>query len=109
MFIKLNIFGLKCKVFNKNQMYEHKTMYQTAIGVHATKFNFIFNPFNCVNHEDNCFDELGKFTCFKCFDGTIISNNQVCNRVVDCEDLSDECLCENCKVKPLCEVFYKQI
>ena len=107
--IKLNLFGLKCVVFNEQLRYEHKTIYQTAIGLHASTLNFTFNPFKCVNQEDHCFDELGKLTCFKCFDGTIISNNQVCNGVVDCEDLSDECLCENCKVKPLCEVFYKQI
>ena len=101
MLIKLNVFGLKCIVFNGYLLYERKTIYQYFIGKPKD-----FNNFKCVNEEDTCFDELGKSTCFKCLDGTIISNNQVCNGVVDCQDLSDKCPCEDCKVKPLCEAFY---
>ena len=38
---------------------------------------------------------FNKLRCFKCLDGTmVISRDQVCNKIIDCSDLSDECLCD---------------
>ena len=62
--------------------------------------------FYCENKEDKCFNKFKILTCFRCFDGTIILNSQVCDGIIDCQDLSDECTCENSKVKPLCNLFY---
>ena len=62
--------------------------------------------FYCENKEDKCFNKFKILTCFRCFDGTIILNSQVCDGIIDCQDLSDECTCENSKVKPLCKYFY---
>ena len=32
----------------------------------------------------------------------------MCDGKIDCQDLSDECTCENSKVKPFCDVFYNK-
>ncbi|XP_076809777.1 uncharacterized protein LOC143452620 [Clavelina lepadiformis] len=49
----------------------------------------------CTDKSDLCFQN-NSFTCFRCLDGRlIISRSQVCNGIVDCYDLSDECLCED--------------
>jgi len=38
---------------------------------------------------------LDKTKCFECLDGTMIINrNGVCDKIMDCSDLSDECLCD---------------
>ena len=66
------------------------------------------NKFYCENQEDKCFNNFKELTCFRCFDGTIILNSQVCDGIIDCKDLSDECTCETSRVKPLCKYFYNK-
>uniref|UniRef100_H2XXE8 G-protein coupled receptors family 1 profile domain-containing protein n=1 Tax=Ciona intestinalis TaxID=7719 RepID=H2XXE8_CIOIN len=45
--------------------------------------------------EKNC--SYGKLNCFQCHDDQkmLISTKQVCDGVIDCYDLSDECYCSN--------------
>ncbi|XP_078492175.1 uncharacterized protein LOC144747763 [Ciona intestinalis] len=52
----------------------------------------------CADDSDNCFID-GKLKCFKCLDGKLLlSPNQVCDGIIDCFDLSDECLCDDQEV-----------
>ena len=49
----------------------------------------------CEDKSDLCFAN-GTFTCSRCLsDNSIISSKQICNGIIDCQDLSDECLCNN--------------
>ena len=49
---------------------------------------------HCNTKLDFCFDNNTE--CFLCWDKRLlISADQVCNGIVDCYDLSDECLCES--------------
>ena len=66
----------------------------------------ISNKTFCAKEEDKCFDKHGNFNCFRCFDGKIILKRQVCDGLIDCFDLSDECTCETSELKQLCDVFY---
>ena len=44
-------------------------------------------------------DSFKKDKCNQCFSSdTIIQRPHVCNGIIDCPDLSDECLCEDSKV-----------
>ena len=54
----------------------------------------------------NGISEIGSLNSFQCFDGRIIQMSQVCNGIIDCKDLSDECLCENTKVESLCKLVF---
>ena len=109
-FLRESMYGLKCKTFYRTHSSytttskELKSLYQTV-----PQPNISFSKTYCINHEDNCFDKLGKLRCFRCFDGTIVLKKQVCNGMIDCQDLSDECTCEHSKVKPLCELMYKSV
>ena len=96
-FIRKFMFGLKCKSNGRHNRNLYQSVSQTQIRYNRTK---------CLNQEKTCFDENEKFTCFRCFDKTIIFKSQVCDGVVDCQDLSDECACEESEAKTLCEVFY---
>ncbi|CAK8686110.1 unnamed protein product [Clavelina lepadiformis] len=60
----------------------------------------------CYDNSDLCFSSDGSFHCFKCLDNRlIISPKQVCDGVIDCFDLSDECLCENPSLPECLDVF----
>ncbi|XP_076819347.1 uncharacterized protein LOC143465083 [Clavelina lepadiformis] len=61
----------------------------------------------CYDNSDLCFSSDGSFHCFKCLDNRlIISPKQVCDGVVDCFDLSDECLCENPSLPECLNIFF---
>ena len=55
---------------------------------------------DCVLPQPNLYDNvshcLNPGSCFRCLDQTLmISFDQVCDGVIDCYDMSDECLCFN--------------
>jgi len=58
--------------------------------------NNLYGEFaHCNDSSDLCFNNNSTGTCFECFDKRLlISFRQVCNGVIDCFDMSDECLCE---------------
>ena len=90
--LQKQMFGLKC-----NSSMKRHTVPQPKI---------TSKRYSCKNQVDKCFSNLGEFTCFRCFDNTIILKNQVCDGIIDCQDLSDECPCEESKVRSLCEAFF---
>ena len=103
--VSKNMFGLKCKSTKRNII--DFGYYLKNVIVPQPKFPFSLKKTYCSNKEDSCFDQFGKLTCFKCFDGTIVLKSQVCDGTIDCNDLSDECACENSEVQPLCGLFHK--
>ena len=93
------MFGLKCK-----SNYTYSANNYCTVPQPNTSSTKVY----CENQEDRCFNKFEELTCFRCFDGTIVLNSQVCDDVIDCTDLSDECACENSRVEPLCKVFYTE-
>ena len=66
-------------------------------------------PHCVLNHRDLCIGANGVTSCFECYDKRLlISTEQVCDDVIDCYDLSDECLCETHLNNPICLVLYDQ-
>ncbi|MEL6741038.1 MAG: hypothetical protein AAFP26_10325, partial [Planctomycetota bacterium] len=68
-----------------------------------------YNLSVCLNGDDVCHDARGAFNCSRCLgDGSIISPAQLCDGVIDCGDLSDECGCQAGKspAAPLCRAVY---
>ncbi|CAK8690274.1 unnamed protein product [Clavelina lepadiformis] len=62
----------------------------------------------CYDKSDLCFSSDGSFHCFKCLDNRlIISSKQVCDGVIDCFDLSDECLCDKPSLPECLDIFSK--
>ncbi|XP_076814045.1 uncharacterized protein LOC143460429 [Clavelina lepadiformis] len=66
---------------------------------------------DCDQGDDLCFtffsnsDEIrfNRSRCYKCLDGSmIIPRHKVCDGVIDCSDLSDECLCEEEVIPEIC-------
>ena len=48
-------------------------------------------------------DKLQRQICHKCIsDNILIPTAKVCDGIVDCPDLSDECLCENSDNLQIC-------
>ena len=95
-YVRKFMFGLKCKSNGRHNRNLYQSVPQTEISYNRTK---------CLSQEKTCFDEKEKFICFRCFDETIIFKSQVCGGVVDCQDLSDECACEESEAKTLCELL----
>ncbi|MEL6740494.1 MAG: hypothetical protein AAFP26_07560 [Planctomycetota bacterium] len=60
----------------------------------------------CHNGDDVCRDASGAFNCSRCLDGAVISPAQLCDGVIDCADLSDECTCQHSPARPLCKAVY---
>ena len=69
-------------------------------------------PVSCVLPQRNLFDgnssqchsgvDIGNF--FECFDRKLfLAPNQLCDGVINCFDLSDECLCRNNLLEPVCQ------
>lgn len=46
----------------------------------------------CADRSDVCFVN-GTFICAYCMDNTLVAKRQICDGIIDCIDLSDECLC----------------
>nr|XP_018671019.2 sortilin-related receptor-like [Ciona intestinalis] len=85
-----NVPGFKCKA---KVIYKQKT--ESCVLPQINLYNSLTY---CADDSDNCFTD-GKLKCFKCLDGKLlISPNQVCDGIVDCYDLSDECLCSDQEV-----------
>ena len=60
----------------------------------------------CFNETDVCKKE-GKYQCFQCYGEDIkISASQVCDNIVNCGKLSDECLCRNNLEETLCTSYF---
>ena len=61
---------------------------------------------HCRDMSDLCF--LSNISCFECLDKRLlISLKQVCDGVIDCYDLSDECLCEtNLRNSSICNAMF---
>ena len=97
--MKKILFGLKCE-----------SDYRFSIKLFCTvpQPNVSSSEVHCLKQEDRCFNGNGELVCFRCFDGTIILTNQVCDGVIDCQDLSDECACENSQAKPLCNFLFTE-
>ena len=60
----------------------------------------------CADESDLC--HLSDNSCFECLDKRLlISFKQVCDGVIDCYDLSDECLCKiNLFYSPICNALF---
>ncbi|XP_078492170.1 uncharacterized protein LOC144747761 [Ciona intestinalis] len=79
--------GFKCRA--KNEYFQLK---QSCVLPQVNLYN---NNSYCEDGSDNCFVD-GKLKCFRCLDERVlISPKQVCDGVLDCYDLSDECLCQD--------------
>ena len=58
----------------------------------------------CANGEDLCVTG-----CSYCLDNmTIIATSQICDDVIDCPDMSDECTCATSDAEALCNTVYSQ-
>ena len=56
------------------------------------------------SRERNSSATFNQSRCFTCLDRSmVIPRQKVCDEVIDCSDLSDECLCES-RVPDVCEV-----
>ncbi|CAK8685700.1 unnamed protein product [Clavelina lepadiformis] len=70
------------------------------------QWNLYDDTAQCYDKSDLCFGDDGSFYCFQCLDSRlIISPKQVCDGVIDCFDLSDECLCENPSLPECLDIF----
>ena len=68
------------------------------------QLNLYDNVSHCENNRDLC---NSNNPCFNCFDKRLlISSQQVCDGVIDCYDLSDECLCNFNIRKPNCDAIF---
>ena len=68
------------------------------------QLNIRDNIAHCKNAWDLCQDN---HSCFECFDQRLwISQKQVCDGVIDCYDLSDECLCDTNINHPNCDISF---
>ena len=67
--------------------------------------NLYDNVAHCTDRSDLCHAPNG--FCFECLDKRLlVSSKQVCNGVIDCYDLSDECLCEINLNSPICNALF---
>ena len=62
---------------------------------------------HCTDKSDLCLNDK---SCFRCIRDQInVSSKQLCNGIFDCNDASDECLCENPnpKIKQKCDQMFQ--
>ena len=68
--------------------------------------NLYDNVAHCADGSDLCRGDNG--SCFECLDKRLlISSLQVCNGVIDCYDLSDECLCDANLHSSICNAAFR--
>ena len=102
------LYGLKCFV-DYEKMFQSTSM---KSGVSATPktvppYLIRMGISVCVSGTDRCYDDAGAFNCERCLDNrTVIAASQICDGVIDCADLSDECACARSQVEPLCSLLY---
>ena len=102
-------FGLKCivnstKLFGSNEFdIEEVSFSRLFVPQHFIQNNISI----CVDELSSCYDNNGTFKCTRCLDGhTVILKSQLCDDIIDCRDLSDECLCGSSYVEPLCKLMF---
>ena len=105
---KVDGFGFKC-ITNSNSTSQIKHTSACLIPQNYL-IQYLHKIKLCDNGADNCFNVTNNLKifdpalCWTCLDGTIIQRKQVCDKVFDCPDLSDECLClrNNSNKIPIC-------
>jgi len=81
-----SLLGFKCS--KKHDGLDNKEKYCSI-----PRFNLMDEYSNCDDQSDRCYKN-GTFMCTTCLDKqTIIAHRQICDGIVDCPDLTDECLC----------------
>ena len=106
-------FGLKC-IVNSTMLFGNRIsgIEETTSSKMIVPQRFVQNNISvCTAEEDRCHgsNSGGTPACTRCGDNrTIILKSQICDDIIDCEDLTDECFCERSVVEPLCRLIFNR-